>query len=93
MSGSKELTYGEKLNLCQEECGRYNKAYYGEERDIFHCPKCLDKGRVLNPKWETLYNDFIAVLYPCRCGKAKFYGHSLEYDIPESFINESLNDS
>jgi len=91
-------TMEEKLAACQKECDKYNKAYFGEERALFNCPVCLDKGRILFPEYETMYKDYITVMYRCRCKAGDKYpafrylraAEEEDVEPPEEFVNESL---
>lgn len=62
-------TTEEKRRACQVECDSYNQEKGSLPGD--HCDKCRDKGRLLRPVYEKLYNDFIATSFTCACMAAR----------------------
>jgi len=93
------VTLAEKRAACQEECDRFNKSYFGYEKDLFDCPVCLDKGRVLEPEYEEMYKNYIPVMCRCHCRAGDEYpalgfcrgSHDDEpLDPPERFVTQSI---
>lgn len=62
-------TLEEKRQACQAECDSYNQQKGDLPGD--HCDKCQDKGRILRPVYERLYNDFVATSFTCACMEAR----------------------
>lgn len=62
-------TLAEKRVACQVECDSYNQREGNLPGDS--CPKCLNKGRVLRPVFEKLYDDFAATSFRCNCMPAR----------------------
>ena len=62
-------TLEEKRQACQAECDSYNRERGTLPGD--HCDKCQDKGRILKPSYEKLYNDFVPTAFDCDCMAAR----------------------